>query len=98
MDNDGNTTFLAIFFSLIHNFTIFHKFLAVNGAISIYHMYQCCIFRSVPTGTDGKSHTGMQTGTRHPHVPPRPKFRPVSAGICNPAGILFSATYNLQCI
>uniref|UniRef100_A0A2N9FZD9 Uncharacterized protein n=1 Tax=Fagus sylvatica TaxID=28930 RepID=A0A2N9FZD9_FAGSY len=21
----------------------------------------------------------MQTGTRHPHVPPRPKFRPVSA-------------------
>ena len=40
---------------------------------------QCCIFRSVPVGTDGKSRTGMQTGTRHPHVPPWPKFRPVSA-------------------
>jgi hypothetical protein len=31
----------------------------------------------------------MQTGTRHPHVPPRPKFRPVSAGLHIPAGILF---------
>jgi hypothetical protein len=50
---------------------------------------QCCIFRSVLAGTDGKSRTSMQTGTRHPHVPPRPKFRPVSAGICNPAEILF---------
>ena len=69
------------------------------------HSHQCCIFRSVSAGTDGKSRTGMQTGTRHPHVPPRPKFLPVSAcfgrfglfrpfwpvlaGICNPAGILF---------
>jgi hypothetical protein len=43
------------------------------------YIYQCCIFRSVPAGTDGKSRTGMQTGTRHPHVPPRPKFLPVSA-------------------
>uniref|UniRef100_A0A2N9EDY6 BED-type domain-containing protein n=1 Tax=Fagus sylvatica TaxID=28930 RepID=A0A2N9EDY6_FAGSY len=31
-----------------------------------------CIFRSVPAGTDGKSRTGMQTGTRHPPIPPRP--------------------------
>uniref|UniRef100_A0A2N9H3Y0 Uncharacterized protein n=1 Tax=Fagus sylvatica TaxID=28930 RepID=A0A2N9H3Y0_FAGSY len=39
---------------------------------------QCCIIRSVPAGTDGKSRTGMQTGTRHPHVPPRLKFLTVS--------------------
>ena len=63
---------------------------------------QCCIIRSVPARTDGKSRTGMQTGTRHPHVPPRLKFRPisacfgrfglfrpVSAGLLIPAGILF---------
>ena len=39
---------------------------------------QCYIFRSVSIGTDRKSRTGMQTGTRHPHVPPRPKFWGVS--------------------
>ena len=63
---------------------------------------QCCIFCSIPAGTDGKSRTGMQTGTRYPHVPPRLKFwpisayfgrfglfRPVSAGLLIPAGILF---------
>jgi hypothetical protein len=74
----------------------------VVAVVSVRSMNQCCIFRSVPAGTDGKSRTGMQTGTRHPHVPPRPKFRPVSAcfgrfglfqpvsaGICNPAEILF---------
>ena len=27
---------------------------------------QCCIFRSIPAGTDGKSRTNMQTGTSHP--------------------------------
>jgi hypothetical protein len=37
---------------------------------------QCCIIRSVPAGTDGKSRTGMQTGTSHPPVPPRLIFRP----------------------
>ena len=42
--------------------------------------YQCCIIRSVPTGTDGKSRTGMLTGTSHLYVPPRPKSRPVPAG------------------
>ena len=50
---------------------------------------QCCIFRSVSAGTDGKSCTGMQTSTRHPHVPPRPKFRLVSVGFHIPAEILF---------
>jgi hypothetical protein len=63
---------------------------------------QCCIIRSVPAGTDGKSRTGMLTGTSHPYVPPRPKsrpvparsarsglFRPVSAGKLVSAGILF---------
>jgi hypothetical protein len=40
---------------------------------------QCCIIRSVPAGTDGKSRTGMLTGTSHPYVPPRPKSRPVPA-------------------
>ena len=49
---------------------------------------QCCIFHSVPVGTNGKSRTGMQIGMRHPHIPPWPKFRPVSAGICNPTGII----------
>ena len=56
---------------------------------STQSFYQCCILRSVPAGTDRKSRTGMQTGTRHPHVPPRPKFRLVSAGLHIPAGILF---------
>ena len=68
----------------------------------LYRSNQCCIIRSVPAGTDGKSRTGMQTGTRQPHVPPQLKFRPVSAcfarfglfrpvpaGMSNPAGILF---------
>ena len=63
---------------------------------------QCCIIRSVPAGTDGKSRTGMLTGTRHPYVPPRPKsrpvparsvhfgpFQPVSAGNLVSAGTLF---------
>ena len=63
---------------------------------------QCCIIRSVPAGTDGKSRTGMLTGTSHPYVPPRPKsrpvpacfgrfglFRPVSAGNPVSAGLLF---------
>ena len=30
-----------------------------------------------------------------PHVPPRPKFRPVSAGICNLAEILFWVFFSL---
>jgi hypothetical protein len=42
-------------------------------------VFQCCIIRSVPAGTDGKSRTGMLTGTSHPYVPPRPKSRPVPA-------------------
>ena len=42
-------------------------------------MDHSCIFRSVPTGTDRKSRTGMQTGTRHPPIPPRVNFRGVSA-------------------
>jgi hypothetical protein len=37
------------------------------------------VHKSIPINVVGKSRTGMQTGTRHPHVPPRPKFRPVSA-------------------
>ena len=41
--------------------------------------YHSCIFRSVPVGIDGISRTGMQTGTRQTPIPPRAKFRPVSA-------------------
>uniref|UniRef100_A0A2N9F0S2 Protein DETOXIFICATION n=1 Tax=Fagus sylvatica TaxID=28930 RepID=A0A2N9F0S2_FAGSY len=50
---------------------------------------QCCIIRSVPAGTDGKSRTGMLTGTSHPYVPPRPKSRPVPAcfGLFRPLGM-----------
>ena len=55
---------------------------------------QCCIFRSVPAGTDGKSRTGMQTGMRHPHVPPRPKFRPVS--VCFGRFGLFRPVYVIR--
>jgi hypothetical protein len=56
---------------------------------STQSFYQCCIFRSVPAGTDRKSRTSMQTGTMHPHVPPRPKFRLVSVGLHISARILF---------
>ncbi len=68
----------------------------------MYCYNQCCIIRSVPAETDGKSRTGMLTSTSHPYVPPRPKsrpvparsarsglFRPVSAGKLVSAGILF---------
>ena len=64
--------------------------------------YHSCILRSVPAGTEGISHTGMQTGTRQPPIPPRVKFRGVSvcfgrfgefqsvlAGMCISAGLLF---------
>ena len=44
-----------------------------------FSWYHSCIFRSIPAGTDGKSRTGMQTGTRQPPIPPRVKFRGVSA-------------------
>jgi hypothetical protein len=44
---------------------------------------------------DGKSRTGMQTGTRQPLIPHQVKFQGVSAvsayfgGMRNPAGIFF---------
>ena len=55
-------------------------------------IYHSCIFRSVAAGMEGKSRTSMQTGTRQPPIPPRVKFQGVSAisaGMRNPAGILF---------
>ena len=40
---------------------------------------QCYEFRSVPAGTDEIFRTGMQTETGIAFVPPRVKFRPISA-------------------
>ena len=68
----GQTSASGIWKILVNRYTSVSRSNIVN-------LKQCCIFRSVPAGTDGKSRIGMQTGTKHPHVPPRPKFRPVSA-------------------
>ena len=62
---------------------------------------QCCIIRSIPAGTDGKSRTGMLTGTSHPHVSPRLKSRTVLAcsgrsGLFRPVS-LFRPEYFLAC-
>ena len=54
-----------------------------------WYSHQSCIFCFVPAGTGGKSRTGMQTGMRQPSIPPRIKFRGVSAGMGISAGLLF---------
>jgi hypothetical protein len=67
---------------------------------------QSCIFRSVSGGTDGKSRTSMQTGTRKPPIPPRIKFRghfgcfgefrSISASMGISAGLLFEDFFFLS--
>ena len=81
-------------------FSIFFLFLTLSFS---FHSY---IFCFVPIGTDGISRTGMRTDTSQPPIPPRVKFRsvsacfarfdlfrPVSVDICNPVGIFFGFLY-----